>query len=307
LKTYEQFINNTLTLYHGTYASNSKQFDKLNSPLFLSTERSFSGAYGKYLYEVKISPKKIFDSLDNENIEKIKNNPIIRNNEDVLDLLDNEIYKTNRTWVWVEKILQDHPNFFINMGYDCIRIIENKTINYIIWSTDVIDSFKLWKPDPNKTHSIKSKFHFLKEQFTENDFSELKKIAYDYVKNWHSDEYINDIYEYINTNFPYGLQNIPNPVTLYRILQVNSPAEINKRKLGYHFVGDVNFFNNKLFRSIGLETHWKKFIVTIQTTPDNIHYKKTLLCKIGYPDEHEYTIKDDTILKIINIEEYEDI
>ena len=154
---------------------------------------------------------------------------------------------------------------------------------------------------------------FLYEQLTENDFSELKKYAYDFIReiNWkpiNISDMEKNVDDFINSNFPYGLQNMPDPITLYRILQVNNIDEINKRNLGYHFVGDKNKFNTRFFNSIGFEkiTPWEKFIVTVKTSLDNINYKKSILTAINYPDEHEYRIKDDSILRIINIEKYND-
>jgi hypothetical protein len=155
---------------------------------------------------------------------------------------------------------------------------------------------------------------FLYEQLTENDFSELKKYAYDFIQkiSWkplNISDMKNNVDNFIYDDFPYGLQNISDPVTLYRILQVNSIDEINKRNLGYHFVGDKNKFSENFFESIGLEkkTPWKKFIITVRTSLDNINYKKSILTAISYPDEHEYRIKDDSILEIIDIDEFENI
>jgi hypothetical protein len=52
---------------------------------------------------------------------------------------------------------------------------------------------------------------------------------------------------------------------------------------------------------------WKQFVVTIETDSDNISLKKTLISNTDYPNEHEYRIKDDTNLKILDIEKHENI
>jgi hypothetical protein len=157
---------------------------------------------------------------------------------------------------------------------------------------------------------MKTYKEFIFEKLTKNDFSKLKKIGYDFIEHmtWkpHYDHDMQkNVDDFINGDFPHGLQNIPNPVTLYRILQVNNIAEINKRNLGDHFVGDIKIFNSKFFESIGFQfPAWRKFIVTVQMEPDNIDYKKSIINTISYPNEYEYRVKDDTNLKIINIEEY---
>lgn len=154
---------------------------------------------------------------------------------------------------------------------------------------------------------------FLNEQLSEEDFSELKKYGYNYIKKWCWQQVTSrleiNVDTFIEDDFPYGLQNMPDPVTLYRILQVNNKEGINKLNLGYHFVGDINKFNEEFFDSIGLEkkTHWKKFIVTVETNLDNINFKNSVITAINYPNEHEYRIKDDSKLEIIDIKEYENL
>lgn len=109
-------------------------------------------------------------------------------------------------------------------------------------------------------------------------------------------------------DFPYGLQNIPNPLYLYRLIIARKESEINKDILGLHYVGDKDMlydFDFLTSSSIIDETKYndKWFIVTIKTTPNNLNIDNMLGNRAEYPTEYEYTLLDDKNLEIVNIEE----
>ena len=112
---------------------------------------------------------------------------------------------------------------------------------------------------------------------------------------------------YINTDFPYGLKNIPDKIVLYRLLSFgeNDEVKINKEKLGKHFVGDYTILEKKEFHNsinVYRNSHrLKHYIVSIETDINNIDIETTIILKDLYMNEYEYTIKDDTNLKILNI------
>lgn len=150
--------------------------------------------------------------------------------------------------------------------------------------------------------------------------SKYYKLALDYINKYYSDEdgrspygnygeILNRVIDFVNTDFPYGLNNIPNPVILYRFLNVDSIKNINKDNLGKYYVGDKEMFNDhdfleSFFYRYG-EENKKWFIVTIQTTESNIDIYDSLGNRAEYPDEYQISIKDDRNLKILNIEEIE--
>jgi hypothetical protein len=164
--TFKDFIlenKQILTLYHGSDISNSRQFSNIHHNLFLSTEPNFSKEYGRYLYEVTIQPKKIFDTTSRKNKKIIKNDLLkliqtISNKEEINEtdehfvrvcheIITKELPK-KPTWYWLEGLLDFYklPGFgikyFEDKGYDAILIREWDTINYIIWSNEPILNFK---------------------------------------------------------------------------------------------------------------------------------------------------------------------
>lgn len=154
MKTFFQFLNENneiLELFHG---SNTKLKTILpNKLFFLSTRKYFSDLFGKHLYYVTIKPKKIFDSRYGPNKEKILKD-LEESNLDWSLLCSYLVKDGDMTWCWVEMIIQKGNtkdleesvssgigsglNYFKEQGYDCILITESHTINYIIWSDEIV-------------------------------------------------------------------------------------------------------------------------------------------------------------------------
>jgi hypothetical protein len=122
------------------------------------------------------------------------------------------------------------------------------------------------------------------------------------------DEILDRLNDFCTTDFPYGLKNIPTKVVLYRLLNVDDINNINKNELGKSYVGDKKMFEDEDFLESFLfrygEDMKKWFIVTIETTRNNIDFEHSMGNRAEYPAEFEITIKNDKDLKILNIEEF---
>jgi len=121
----------------------------------------------------------------------------------------------------------------------------------------------------------------------------------------------NRVKRFCRTNFPKGLKNIPTPLKLYRLLNVENEKDINRGNLGNHFVGNKRMFYDEEFLESASILHGndpiKKFyLVTVETTADNLDIDQILGNRAEYPLEYEFTLIDDTNLKIINIEELDE-
>jgi hypothetical protein len=97
---------------------------------------------------------------------------------------------------------------------------------------------------------IKKYNEFIKETY--NDY------VLDFVNTYYSDEtgdmpygdydeILNRVNNFYNTDFPYGLNNLPEEVILYRLLNVDGIDDINKQELGKSYVGDKEMFKNEDF------------------------------------------------------------
>lgn len=158
-------------------------------------------------------------------------------------------------------------------------------------------------------HYIKKYINYIKENINSDDWHEYVDSYIDdnmsYMFNWQ--RVSDDMHDYIDREFPYGLTNIPDKPILYRILTLKEDDVklINTEKLGIHFVGDKKIFNKDFLQSIGIDSGEHFYVVTIQTTISNIDIQATLDAKAQYNDEEEYTLKNDFNLKIINTEKWD--
>jgi hypothetical protein len=148
MKSFYNFINekkdDIIKLYHGTN-SDINSFNTIHNFLYLSTDPKFSKYFGENLFDIKITPKHIFDSRDEKNKKKILE---LYNLDQLFKLCDNDFFKkfaSTETWEWIEELIDklDFSDWLIKNKYDCILIteygdIQNPIINYIIWNSDVI-------------------------------------------------------------------------------------------------------------------------------------------------------------------------
>jgi hypothetical protein len=143
---------------------------------------------------------------------------------------------------------------------------------------------------------MKSFKQFLLEKFTKKEISDLHDYAEEFVRE-HNHGFGNEeglidmLWGFIDNKFPYGLQNIPKPIILYRILSVNDIDEINKRNIGKSYVGTKKLFNEEFFESIGIQRNKRMFVVTVETDLKNIDLYETINLKMEYPEEYEYSLK----------------
>jgi hypothetical protein len=157
-----------------------------------------------------------------------------------------------------------------------------------------------------------------KQFVNESIQNELDADLREYAKQFVLDEYYTDfeqeealenIYKFIDNDFPNGLQNLPNKVLLYRILDINV-KDLNPNKIGQHFVGDKNLlFNSDFLNSIEFidktelphKIKETGIIVTVEVDKDDIDLYETIRTKGNYLSEFEYTIRSSNYI-IKNIE-----
>ena len=149
----------------------------------------------------------------------------------------------------------------------------------------------------------------IREFLNENLSKEIDTDLREYAKQFVSEEYISDfeqeealenIYSFIDSNFPCGLQNMPSDVLLYRILDVNI-KDLNTKNIGQHFVGnknillDVDFLDSiEFIDKSELPYKVKEYgtIVTILVKKDDIDLYETIRTKGNYLNECEYTVRN---------------
>ena len=88
--------------------------------------------------------------------------------------------------------------------------------------------------------------------------------------------------------------------------------KINIKKLGHHYVYDIDDFHEEMLNYLYYNTKRKNpnldeddvWVVEIETPTSNIDYSETILTYSLHPKENEITIKDYSGVRIIDIYEY---
>jgi hypothetical protein len=116
----------------------------------------------------------------------------------------------------------------------------------------------------------------------------------------------NNLYNFSNQDFPVGLYNLPKQIKLYRIIYLKSEKDFNKDDLGVHFIADKRLINDDFLWSIGItkKEYKKLYLISINVDSKYINIDWTLSYKARYPNEFEFTLKDNSKYEIESIEKY---
>jgi len=122
-----------------------------------------------------------------------------------------------------------------------------------------------------------------------------------------SEEAEEEIENLINMNFPYGFKNIPNEVILYRVLLLKDEEIVNEENVGEHFISESNLIDIGFLEKIGVLDNWSEdarlWLLTCQTSRYNINIERTIGNRLIYPREYEFTLYNNSKIKIIDKKE----
>jgi len=158
---------------------------------------------------------------------------------------------------------------------------------------------------------VKNFKQLVNEQFTTSygkSFNSIQDWAYEYAKtNTEGFNSYEETVDYLDWFFKI-INDLPNSINLYRILQVDKRSDINKKNLGKHFTDNKDNFNDGFLQSLGFsrgEIQEKKFyIVTIAIDKTQIDFENTIATRLTHPYEDEYTLKENANYKIIEVEQF---
>lgn len=132
----------SFTLYRGTDYNIALYRVVKNDPIFLSTTIDFAKDYGKNIFEIKISPKKIFDSLNSEHWKLLFK---WCGTDGIYDPYCDETYysfddmmKMNNAWSSDTWEIIENSLWAIPGEYDCILITEGGEVNFIVLDEGII-------------------------------------------------------------------------------------------------------------------------------------------------------------------------
>lgn len=141
------------------------------------------------------------------------------------------------------------------------------------------------------------------------EYADIEQWAYNKIENSHEGfNNLDDAQEYFEWFFQM-FNDLPSKVKLYRILQIDSPDDINKADLGRHFTDDPQNFTYEFLLSLGFEKSVVRdntfYVVEIEIDKDFINLENTINARITHPYEDEYYIDDDASFEITGVELYD--
>lgn len=166
---------------------------------------------------------------------------------------------------------------------------------------------------------VKKYKQFINEQRLYNSFSDLtEKDLYDIAK-WaifeggyilyndlNDDDAINEIVDdlklLLKSNYPNGFLNTPNNLTLYRIVKLNSPKELNIINLGGSWFSDAERIKDKNFIDQLFNNSKNLYMITADIPIEKIDIPRSMIQRITTYIENEIVLIDDSNIKIKSID-----
>jgi hypothetical protein len=106
----------------------------------------------------------------------------------------------------------------------------------------------------------------------------------------------------LKDKFPDGFNGIPNNITLYRMVVLDSPNDLNKNNLGYSWFTNPNRIDNLDFKQQLSHLQGKNtYLITGQTLLSNIDIGRTLFQRDMVWIENEIVVKDDSKVKLLSL------
>ena len=120
---------------------------------------------------------------------------------------------------------------------------------------------------------------------------------------------IDDFKQFLNKPFPEELGNMPDEITIYRLIRLKNINDLNKNNLGKSWFSKPNQYEIPEFYD--MLDHLKSkhtdkgdlYIITATTNQSNIDIPRTLWERSTQWWENEIVIKNDSTLQLINIKQ----
>ena len=162
----------------------------------------------------------------------------------------------------------------------------------------MIDKVKNFKQFVNENIITDDEYDdFFSDNFEETEFNYHKSRK----------ELYEDVYEFMNY-----INELNNPIKLYRIIQAKTSSDINLNNLGIHCKLNDNF-SKQFLRDINIDIKdiidgkYNLYVVVVSVDKKYIDLQNTIKNNIKYPDEKEITIYENSIYNVEDVYEYLDL
>jgi hypothetical protein len=302
-KVIDEETKEPLVVYHGT---NIKVFFTIFNPkkdgIWVSSNKEIAKSYGNRIIEVflnlrKPTTEKIWRKVRDKHYEENKGQFW---QYDEFDIPHNEI---------LELMYKNIRNVICKKGYDSIKLdkdfFEEGTENFIAFNSNQIKladgtntTFDAENPDIRYAEGgvvINNKKYRADEIVEEFDISGFNN----------KEDAIEEMEYLLEADFPYGFNNIPQYVILYRVILIEDGEKINEEEIGEHFIADKKMaYTLSFLEKIGVWDNWsddsKLWLLECKTKRQNIDIDATIGNRLLYPRENEFTLINASSVTIIN-------
>jgi len=124
-------------------------------------------------------------------------------------------------------------------------------------------------------------------------------ILYDDLNNEEAiKEIINDLKLLLKDDYPNGFKNIPNTLTLYRIVKLDKPGDLNTSNLGGSWFSDIERIKDKNFIDQLFNNRKNLYMITAEVPITKVDIPRSMIQRITTHIENEIVLNDDTNIKI---------
>ena len=101
-------------------------------------------------------------------------------------------------------------------------------------------------------------------------------------------------------------------IALYRVVYIKNIEDLDKKKLGNHYVTDTGDFHAQMLDYL-YRNAWKAdktlkeddlYLIEIETPTSNIDYHETIRTNMKHPFESEITILNDKLVKVKKVSKF---
>lgn len=108
-------------------------------------------------------------------------------------------------------------------------------------------------------------------------------------------------------NMILDIKKMENPITLYRVLELEKSSDLDVNNIGKHFVLYKWMVDDELINSASIDKNeFPMYVVSVKTKKENIDLKNTIKTNLEWNTENEITLKNDSDIEVINIQPYEE-
>ena len=149
------------------------------------------------------------------------------------------------------------------------------------------------------------------DDLTEKDLYDIAKWAifkggYILYNDLDDEEAIRQIVEdfklLLKSNYPDGFQNTPNVLTLYRIVRLNSPEELNRKNLGGSWFSDIRRIKDKNFIDQLFYNSKNLYMISAEVPISKVDISRSMIQRITSYIENEVVLSDDSNIKIKSLD-----